>query len=152
MDIQILPNWFKKVAVILFVISTLLSGADDFIAGWHEGVRQGNKNNSIAEMYEKSNHNNYYFTNMIGGKEVTHWFGVLASLALLTYLLSKEKIEDDYIKLLRLESYQLSFIIVTIIALFYYLFNKELFFGIADSVNILMLLYLVIFYFKKQLV
>ena len=152
MNIQVLPNWFKKIAIIIFVVSTILSGADDFIAGYKEGYNKERTNSSMYEKYIISDHNNYYFTNMIGGKKVAHGLGILASLALLAYLFSKEKIEDDYIKLLRLEAFQLSFIIITLFALIFYIFEKEFLFGIGDSVNFFMFLYLLIFYFKKRFV
>jgi hypothetical protein len=152
MNTQILPNWFKKIALIIFIISSIISGGDDFIAGWNEGYNAARDCQDLKSSYENSNHNNYYITNLVGGIEITHWIGVLASFALLTYMFSKEEIEDDYIKLLRLESFQLSFIILTIIALIFYIFNRKLFFGLDDSVNLFMFVYLTIFFFKKRII
>lgn len=144
MNIQILPNWFKKVALIVFIVSSVLSGGDDFIAGWN--AAQNKKMN-----FEQTNHNQNYYTNMIGGEKVVHWIAVLATISLLTYMISKEKVEDDYIKLIRLESYQLAFLILVGFALLSFIINKKFLSDLNDSVNVFMLLYLSVFYFKKKL-
>jgi len=145
MNIQILPNWFKKVALIVFIVSSILSGGDDFIAGWNDA--QNNKKMN----FEQTNHNQHYFTNMIGGEKVIHWIAVLATISLLTYMISKEKVEDDYIKLIRLESYQLAFLILVVLSLLSFIINKKFLSDLDDSVNLFMLLYLVVFYIKKRL-
>ncbi len=150
MNVQILPNWFKRIALIVFIISTIIYGADDFIAGWNDGYKKGI--NGEKPSYEETNHNNYHYTNLVGGKDVIHWFSIISSFSLLLYMLSKEKIEDDYIKLLRLEAYQISFLILVFLSFISFLLGKVFLSELDDSVILFMFLYLIVFYFKKRMV
>ena len=92
MKIQILPNWFKKVGLIMFIVGSIIGGGDDF----YDGLT-GAAYSSEAGKFS-----------MFLGENLIHIFYVLSFIGLLIYMLSKEKVEDDYINKLRLESFQLT--------------------------------------------
>jgi MFS superfamily sulfate permease-like transporter len=66
-------------------------------------------------------------------------------------MLSKEKIEDDYIKLIRLQSYQTGIVVLLLIALIIFLFDITFEISLGMAISIFMMLFLVIFYFKKRI-
>jgi len=142
MNVQILPNWFKKISFIIFLVTYIISGGDDFIDGFNGTRYTENKNSNIEASHK--------FYDMTGGDNTIHWLKIVSILALITYMLSKEKVEDDYISILRLESYQLAFLIITIVAFVFYLFKVNTLYGIFDSVTLFIWLYLIIFSFKKR--
>ena len=142
MNVQVLPNWFKKISFIIFLITYIISGGDSFIDGFNETRNTENKSvNTVAS---------HKFQDMTDGDSTIHWLKIVSILALITYMLSKEKVEDDYISILRLESYQLAFLIITIVAFIFYLFKANTLYGIFDSVTLFIWLYLIIFSFKKR--
>ncbi len=142
MNIQVLPNWFKKIAFIIFLATYILSNGDDFIDGFNE-TRYTEKNSANIET-------SHQFYDIAGNDTNIHWLNVVSILSLITYMLSKEKVEDDYISILRLESYQFSFLIITIVAFIFYLFKVNTLYGIFDSVTLFIWLYLIVFFFKKR--
>jgi hypothetical protein len=133
MDFQILPNWCKKFGLGLFIITCILSGGDSFKDGV-EGVPLGT---------------NHFFRDYYGNK-LNYLLSILPTIGLLIYMLSKEKIEDDYIKFLRLSSYQLTVIILLVLAFIIYVFSPGIQFSLDMALSLFMLLFLVIFYFKKN--
>lgn len=153
MSFQILPNWCKKLGVGLFVVFSYLEGRDDFIRGFNEGRKEWNcKNNPSCEPSFSLQENGIFSFDEYFGESTILLFGTISMIGMIVYILSKEKIEDDYIKILRLESYQLSFLVTTIISLVLYLFglNKEV--EMATIISILLGLYLIIFAIKKRTV
>ena len=75
---------------------------------------------------------------------------ILPTISLLIYLLSKEKIEDDFIKLLRLEAYQITTAIFLSLAFIFYVISPDTSFGLDWFLSLFMILFLIIFFFKKQ--
>lgn len=133
MDFQILPNWGKRLGLFIFLLSMFLVAGDPFMDGFI-GVPSGT---------------HHYFKDLFG-ETLFFFFDVLLLVGLLIYMLSKEKVEDDYIKLIRLQSYQMTIISLLIIALIIYLFDVS-FQGSLDMVlSLFMILFLIIFYFKKR--
>ena len=137
MNVQVLPNWFKKISFIIFLVTYIISNGDDFVDGFNDG----RNNHDFGSRTEAS----HKFYDMTGGDNAIHWLKIVSILALITYMLSKEKVEDDYISILRLESYQLAFLIITIVAFIFYLFKVNTLYGIFDSVTLFIWLYLIIF-------
>ncbi|AEM70287.1 hypothetical protein Murru_1244 [Allomuricauda ruestringensis DSM 13258] len=133
MDFQILPNWGKRLGLFIFFISMFIVAGDSFMDGY-KGVPSGT----------------HHFVKDFLGSSLFYFFDVLTLIGLLIYMLSKEKIEDDYIKLLRLESYQITIIILLIIALIIYLFDVSFQVSLGMILPIFMLLFLITFYFKKR--
>ncbi len=143
MKTQIFPNWCKKLGLTLFIVFSFISGLNDFIKGFNEGINFGSsgKNLQIAN----PNVFKSYF-----GENVLHYFSVISIIGMLIYMLSKEKIEDDYIGKLRLESYQLTAIIGLIISLLLYAFSKDLKFALDYFISLFMYFYLITFFIKKN--
>lgn len=140
MNIQILPNWFKKIALVLFFVFSLLSGADSFIEGYNSyECRDCEKIEQVS-----------YFKDA-WGENTLHIFAILAYVFLISYLLCKEKVEDDYIKLLRLESFQLSFLLIVCVSFLFYLFKVNFMRNVDDTFALFLLLYLSIFAIKKRM-
>lgn len=152
MNFQILPNWCKKLGVVLFVIFSFLEGRDSFIEGYREGSSNSKEMFEFGvERVERDIKNDFSFSQYFG-EDVMLVFGAISIIGMIIYILSKEKVEDDYIKILRLESYQLSFLITTIISLVLYLLglNREV--EMATIISVLLGLYLIIFAIKKRTV
>lgn len=133
MSFQIFPNWCKKLGLVVFIVSAIFTAGDSFMDGF-KGVEEGT---------------HHYFKDLYG-PNLFHFFYILPTIGLLVYLLSKEKIEDDYIKLLRLDSYQLTVIIFLLVAIIFYVFLPKIKVSLDMILSLFMLSFLVIFYFKKR--
>jgi len=147
MKTQILPNWCKKLGVIIFIIFSFLGGRDDFNDGFKSGYNTFSPSrNHITNISENATTFSSYF-----GENLTHFFDILGIIGILIYMLSKEKIEDDYINKLRLESYQLTAIIGLVGSILLYSFTKDLKLTLDYFIMLYLLFYLVIFFIKKRL-
>ena len=152
MNIQILPNWCKKIGALAFIVFTLLTISDDLRRGWNSVEDTSPYNKQIESPHNNHGDNaqgdthHFYF-----GKETSHLFMVLSYVGLFAYMLSKEKVEDDYINKLRLESYQLSVLLFIILSLVIFVFFKDLKLTFDYFLESFMLLYLIIFFFKKRI-
>ena len=133
MDFQILPNWGKRLGLFIFFISFFLVGGDPFMDGF-KGVPSGT----------------HHFVKDFLGNTLFSVFDVLPLVGLFIYMLSKEKVEDDYIKLIRLQSYQFAVILLLIVAFSIFLFNVDYEVSLDMVLSLFMILFLVIFYFKKE--
>lgn len=153
MNFQVLPNWCKKLGVLLFVVFSFLEGRDDFIRGFNEGRESWHcKNNSSCNSSFSLRENGIFSFEDFFGEKTIMLFGAISFIGMIIYMLSKEKIEDDYIKILRLESYQLSSLIIIITSLVIYLFGFNNKIEVATIISILLGLYLIIFAIKKRTV
>ena len=72
-------------------------------------------------------------------------------IAMLIYMISKERVEDDYIEKLRLESFQLTFIIGLLVAIFTYVFAKDLKLTLDYFIFPLLWSYIIIFFIKRKM-
>ncbi|MDY0780556.1 hypothetical protein [Tenacibaculum sp. IB213877] len=136
MNFQILPNWCKKLGVILFLIGAIGS----FYEGFSEGIHSSRND---VESIVHPNHSNCIYNYI-------HFFSLLEVLGMMIYIMSKEKVEDDYINVLRLESYQLTFFINIVIALFLFVFKKEMNVEFDFYLSSFLLIYLITFAIKKR--
>lgn len=144
MKMQILPNWCKKLGLTLFFVGSIIGGVDDARYGFLEGF------------YDGLNGNEYRTTKIVKVlpyfKENTkHIFSVLSIIGMLIYMVSKEKIEDDYINKLRLESYQLTLIVGLVLAIILFAFSKKMKIHIDVFITLFMWFYLITFFFKKRI-
>ena len=142
MKTQILPNWCKKLGIILFIVTSFINGADDFLNGIRGGYNYGHQN----EHSKSSSLFSDYF-----GNDTLHLFGVLSMLGILIYILSKEKIEDDYIDKIRLESFQLTAIVGLIITILLYSFSKDIKLTLDYFIFLFTWFYLITFFIKKRM-
>lgn len=152
MKLQVLPNWCKKLGLAMFIVFSFISSGDSAINGWNDG---SNSHQPIEDKIENINHTQTetpkstlfkdYF-----GENLLHWFDVISIFGILIYMLSKEKIEDDYINQLRLESYQLTAIIAIVISILLYAFSESIKLTLDYFIILFMYFYLIIFFIKKR--
>lgn len=133
MDFKLLPNYFKKIGLAVFFISFFLGGGDSFMDGFKQ-VTPGT---------------HHYFKN-IYGPLLNKIISVAPIIGLLIYLFSKEKIEDEYVKLFRLETFQTATVIGLLIGLTFYLFNENLKFSLESFLFIYIVIYFFILSIKKS--
>jgi len=133
MKIKMLPNWVKKLGFLLFIICSFISGYSHFMEGFTG---------------QTCNSGNY---DELVGKELSHVFDILSILGLIIYMFSKEKIEDDYISKLRLESFQLTSFIGLAITIIAYAISEEIRLTLDYFIILFLWIYLVTFAFKKRI-
>ena len=136
MKIKLLPNWCKKLGLGVFLIGFIVSGFKGFMSGLTACNPKTTKYDFFINMFSVS---------------IMHVFEVLAVIGMLIYLLSKEKVEDDYINKLRLESYQLISLLSLLLALGLYVFSGSLKFSLDYLINLFLMSYLIIFALKKRI-
>lgn len=135
----------------MFTTFTFLGERDSFIRGYLAGSSGVyDYDDSIGAVGTSLQDNNIFSCKDYFGERGILIFGLLAFVGVIIYILSKEKIEDDYINRLRLESYQLSFLIITTIALILYLFNLSQEIEMGTAISFLLGTYLIIFAIKKR--
>ena len=142
MKTQILPNWCEKLGITLFIIFSFISGGDDFLNGFYDGF------NGLP--YNSETSNSVLFLNYFR-EPVLHLFSIISMLGILIYILSKEKIEDDYIQKLRLDSFQLTAIIGLVISILLYYFSKDMKLTLDYFIYLSTWCYLIMFFIKKRL-
>ena len=135
MKTQILPNWCKKLGLIFFIIASLLNGSLNFI------------NNSI----DKSDKGLSGLLNTFSGGGLNYGIDFFAIIAMLIYMISKEKVEDDYIDKLRLESFQLTFIIGLLVTVVIFVLDKDLKLTLDYFIFPLLWSYIIIFFIKRKM-
>ncbi|XCF07028.1 hypothetical protein ABI125_04005 [Tamlana crocina] len=148
MKIQILPNWCKKLGLALFIIASVLNGGLNFI---NNSIYKYNSHGiNISEQQLQSDNNGFLalLSAFTGGV-----FNVdfIAIMSMLIYMISKEKVEDDYIDKLRLESFQLTFIIGLLATIAVYLLNKDIKLTLDYFIFPLLWCYIAIFLIKRKL-
>ncbi|WP_299776456.1 hypothetical protein [uncultured Formosa sp.] len=155
MNIQILPNWCKKIGILIFITFAILAGSDGFRAGWnsvrdtspYDKQAKSTLNNHGDTIQGETKPETHYF---YFGKETTHLFNIISMVGLFIYILSKEKIEDDYINKLRADSFQLSILIFLLVSLGIYVFQANLNMPVDYFLFPYMILFLIIFSIKKR--
>jgi hypothetical protein len=148
MKIKMLPNWCKKLGFFLFLIGfvisfTTTSAKNSFYEGYYEAY------SNTATPAESSNSKPVFIEKWFGDIGL-HIIEVLIIVGLLIYMLSREKIEDDYINKLRLESYQLTSISSLLISIVLYIFLGNLKLSLEYFITLFLMSYLIIFALKKR--
>tara|TARA_R110000868_G_scaffold181808_1_gene422747 strand:- start:510 stop:965 length:456 start_codon:yes stop_codon:yes gene_type:complete len=149
MQTQILPNWCKKLGLILFIIASLLNGSLNFIN--NSINKYGISGINTSEFGEQSNNELLGLLNAFSGGALSHGIDFFAIVAILIYMISKEKVEDDYINKLRLESFQLTFIIGLITTIGIYILDKNLKLTLDYFIFPLLWSYIIIFFIKRRI-
>jgi len=137
MKTQILPYWCKKLGLILFIVASLLNGSLNFI------------NNSIDRY--RDNDGFLGILNAFTGGALNYGIDFFAIVAILTYMISKEKVEDDYIDKLRLESFQLTFIIWLFLTIVIFIIDKHMKLTLGYFIFPLLWSYITIFLIKRRM-
>ena len=137
MNFQILPNRFKTIGLILFIIGFVIPLILAFTSGFSEPYTS----NETSRLSEK-----------VIDSSLSKWLDILTIVGMLVYMLSKEKVEDDYIIKLRLESYQIATILCLIVIIILHIINNEMMFNVSDFIYAFIILYLITFYLKKKVI
>ncbi|MBS9766060.1 MAG: hypothetical protein KGV44_00805 [Flavobacteriaceae bacterium] len=145
MNLQIFPNWCKKVGIAIFTIFFCFEGRDSFMEGWYAYEYKL----PLGADFSLKEHGLFSFQEYFGSK-LMFIFGILSYIGMLIYMFSKEKVEDDFINKLRLESYQLSLVGVIIIGLICHILGLDAEFGLELVISLLLTSYLIIFAIKKR--
>ena len=148
MKLQVLPNWCKKLGLAIFIIFSFIFARDQFLKGWYSSSYTTPYKTLEYTTPPPSKTTN--FTGFFGVKTL-HYLDALSIFGLLIYMLSKEKIEDDYINQLRLESYQLTAIIGIVISILLYAFAESKKLTLDYFITLFMYLYLITFFIKKRI-
>jgi len=151
MKTQILPNWCKKLGLTLFVIASLLNGSLNFI---NNSINKYNVSGvHTFELETQSNNDNglLRLLNAFSGGAISYGIDFFAIIAILIYMISKEKIEDDYIDKLRLESFQLTFIIGLLVTITIYIVAKDVKLTLDYFIFPLLWSYIAIFFIKRRM-
>ncbi|WP_338355995.1 hypothetical protein [Yeosuana marina] len=146
MSIKMLSNKYKRIGLILFISglivgSTSISARQNFFEGWNAGSGLHQPIPALEPIFIEK-----YF-----GAFSIHVFDVIMLLGLIVYMLSKEKIEDDYINTLRLESFQLTSLLALTSAIILYIFSEDLKLSLDVFITLFLLAYLITFAIKKRL-
>lgn len=142
MNVQILPNWCKKAGLVIFIVFSILGGWQDFMVGFYDGVR--------GLPYNPGSDNDLLLSNNLT-KSTLHFFTVVSMIGMLIYMFSKEKVEDDYIHRLRLESFQLTAVIGLLTALVLYGVSRNIELTLDYFITLFLWLYFIVFFIKKRL-
>jgi hypothetical protein len=149
MKIQILPNWCKKLGLIFFIIASLLNGSLNFINN------STNKYNitgiNTSELAIQTDNGLLGLLNAFSGGGLSYGIDFFAIIAILIYMISKEKVEDDYIDKLRLESFQLTFILGLLVTIVIYVLDKDLKLTLDYFIFPLLWSYITIFFIKRKM-
>ncbi len=148
MKIQILPSKYKKIGLILFSIASLCNGGINFIA--NSIYKYKTLENTTINMEEFYDNSFLTLLNAFSGGGLLYGIDFFAILAILIYMISKEKTEDDYIHKLRLESFQLTFIIGLLVTIITYILAKDIKLTLDYFIFPLLWCYLIIFFFKRK--
>ncbi|KAB1066808.1 hypothetical protein F6U93_13210 [Tamlana haliotis] len=160
MNIQILPNWCKKLGLVVFFLGTIIS----IVIGLQHGLLQGAYQEGL---HATKNHHNCNVPceslSKLEKKQCTikgsenldtaslHLAEILSIIGMIVYIISKEKIEDDYINKLRLDAYVLTVLILLCVSLLIYIISGNIDVKLEAVLNIFLILYLFIFFFKKRI-
>jgi len=157
MKIQILPNWCKKLGLAIFFIGFIIGGIDDFKEGFNEGYNSSRNSEVDIILNNQDNNEKPHTINEPSiflktfGETGLHIFEIVGIFGMLIYMLSKEKIEDDYIDKLRYQSYLFSSVIWLVIAIILYSFNENFKLTIDYFIYLFIWTYLITFFIKKRI-
>ena len=135
MKIQLLPNYFKWIGLLMFI----LGGVPDFIEGYNgysHGACEGCNHDTITSPFSE---------------QTAFILSIISLLGIIVYSISKEKIEDEFIKILRWESITTTFVLSVI-----FILGQTILYGRENTpfastlLEYQMLIYLIIFFFKKR--
>ncbi len=145
MNLQIFPNWCKKVGVTIFILGLLL-----FIFLFINAIITSTQGNSAYESgyllgkQLRSSLDTEIFWSITIGK-ITNLFTMIG---MIMFFLSKEKIEDEYINKLRLEAYQFTSLFIAFLLFFISILGKNI--SASFLLYIFFACYLLVFRIKKE--
>ncbi len=150
-----LPYFMRKIGIVIFFIGvaiSAISGADDFIAGFNAGYHSTrlDKDISIEEVQiHRETNNEILFTK--DERDRAEFYGFLISLSgICLYLLSKEKIEDEFFARLRGHAMLLSVGITWSIFLIFQLTDWNSKISALSMLQLQMVIYVFVYAYQKR--
>lgn len=135
MNFQILPTKAKKVGLAIFAICCVIPLLTAFLAGFSSPFLSND---------------NSRFTQLLFNSILFKWLNILSILGMLIYILSKEKIEDEFITKLRLESYQITLILCLSVIIVLQFIDDKIIFNLSYVAYFFLFTYLITFFLKKR--
>ena len=135
MKFYLLPNYFKKIGLLLFLVGSFLIGIDGFLEGFFDG--------SEYEDFKPD-------FKLIWSEGWTLFWNLCSIAGVLIYALSREKKEDEWHKVLRLETGWITFVICLGLLFVCYAIMGEIDLSINIVISLPVILFLIIFFFRKR--
>ena len=140
---KLLPHYFKWIGITIFFTGLIISAIDDgrqgFINGWNDAI------DDPSERIETE-------FNPVFPKRISHIADYMSLFGLLFYILSKNKIEDEFIQKLRYESAFFVFTLSILILLIIYAFNDDFKVSPSDFLSLQMIAYLIVRSVKRKVI
>jgi len=132
---RLLPHRFKTVGLILFIIGILPS----LIAGFIEGYT------GTEGYYE-----NLESTKVIGRYNIIWLFDMLSYVGLFLYALSKEKVYDEFFERIRMEAFEIVFLLSLVLIFIIFVFKGEFPIDATTLFHLQIIGFLIIKWYKKR--
>ncbi len=145
MNLQIFPNWGKKVGVTMFIIGLLILSF--IIIGGIISSTQGHNAYESGRLLGKHLRSSLD-TEIIWGITIGKITNLFTMIGMILFFLSKEKIEDEYINKLRLEAYQFTSLFIASLLFFISILGKYI--SALFLLYIFFACYLLVFRIKKE--
>lgn len=146
MRFQIFPNWSKKIGLVFFITASLINGGVNFFKA--PKTIQGIDATSLNILNENGFRT---LLNAFTGGALMNSINIFAIVGMIIYILSKEKIEDDYINKLRLEAFQLTTVVGLLIVVSLFFLPKELKLTLDYIIYPYLWFYIAIFFIKRRI-
>lgn len=149
----LLPNYFKKIGLVLFFVGWIAGfltyGVDDFRAGMQGAIYQENLQHAEAFEYDSESIEHVRF-GMTWTEGWTRFFDLLTIGGMLIYAVSRERSEDELYLKLRLETGWITFLIWLLGIFVAYSIWGEVDLSLSYTLGIPLVLFLIIFYYRKR--
>jgi len=152
MKLTILPNWGKWISLGMLVASltfTIIFDREEmvqsFMQGCNEGMARANPLKYELPVIPPETESELNVKNMSSHFDLSD---LLLFLAIIVYILSKDKRDDEYLDAIRAKALLLALLFTTVVAMLVYICN-----GTLESVYLLfiqLLSYIIVFKFMKM--
>lgn len=139
MTFQFLPNYFRKIGIFIFVVAGIPAMKKGYIEGY----------NAASGMQNPETFEAFRVFGLLITEQVYHTLSIIGVLGLLMYLFSKEKLMDEYLVRLRLESVQITFIMTALFVFGALLINREWTVSAIGLIEYQLVLFIIVSSIKK---
>ncbi|HLR26348.1 MAG TPA: hypothetical protein VK112_10815 [Fodinibius sp.] len=130
MTLRLLPNYFKKIGLVLFLLTVWPGFIRGFIEGYNaEANEESNKDIKPGETYQIEG--STFLGVQVFSDPFIRLFTILSIIGLIIYALSRDKVFDEFLLKLRMEAMHLTFFLSLLII------SALLLFGIKSEMSAL---------------